>query len=81
MTPTLYKLKTKEFGIYINKDSERHEVFGAKEFKKATVTTVRCEPSQGACSVCGLMATGKESLCSSPVTSRWGFLFFNGKGS
>jgi hypothetical protein len=34
MTPTLYKLKTKEFRIYINKDSERHEVFGVKEFKK-----------------------------------------------
>ena len=40
MTPTLYKLKTKEFRIYINKDSGRYEVFGVKEFKKI-VTTIK----------------------------------------
>jgi hypothetical protein len=34
MTPRFYNFKIKELKIYINQDSERHEVFGVKEFKK-----------------------------------------------
>jgi hypothetical protein len=29
--------------IHRSQDSERHEVFGAKEFKKTTVTTIKGE--------------------------------------
>jgi len=34
MTPRFYNFKIEELNIYINRDAERHEVFGVKELKK-----------------------------------------------